>query len=66
MQEKIKKLLETWNHGGHPNLLKPQPNKNLVRWNNPTKFFGPNIYNSKNIADQRMYKMQTQNLLTRL
>ena len=38
--------------------------KTLVRWNNPTKFFCPNIYSSEDIADQRMYKIQTQNLLT--
>ena len=29
MQEKIRKLLETLNNGGHPNLLKPQPNENF-------------------------------------
>ena len=29
MQEKIRKLLETWNHGSHLSLLKPQPNENF-------------------------------------
>ena len=37
--------------------------KTFVRWNNPIKLFCPNIYGSEDITDQRMYKMQMQNLL---
>ena len=29
MQEKIRKLLKTWDNGGHPNPLKPLPNGNI-------------------------------------
>lgn len=29
MQEKIRKLLKTWDNGGHPNPLKPLPNEKI-------------------------------------
>ena len=40
--------------------------KTFVWWNNPTKLFCQNIYSFEDIADQIMYKMQTQNLLPRV
>ena len=40
--------------------------KTFFRWNNPAKFFFQNVYGSKDIADQRICKMQAQNLLTRI
>ena len=40
--------------------------KIFVRWNNSTKFFCPNIYSSEDILYQKINKMQTWNLQTRM